>query len=482
MNLDKKEFRESPEGKKYHHIGSEVIRVFAICLLMVFVLFRAEVIMNGVSWLLASLRSVLLGLGIGYILNPLDNHIRRVAFGFFKKHNKKGKLTDEKAKKRARAVGVSLASLFGIGIIVALILLIIPAFIDSVSNFSGMFSSNLDRLMEWLEANKESESILVMIIHKAVDWVQNWIEVGLSDAIAKLSSALVSVGSSVLSYVMDFLIAFFVAIYALLEKETFAKRAKKSLFAFCKPEKANTVLDIVRHSNEIFGDFMTGKILDSMLIGVICFFLMTILGIPYAVLVSVVIAVTNIIPFLGPFLGGIPCGAIILLASPQKGIVFIIMFIILQQVDGNIIGPWILGDRTGASAFWIIFSLMFFKTVFGIFGTGMSIVGMIVGVPLFCVIEYFFTRRVGNKLEAKGMNDESVDFRKVAAYDTEAKAFTMLPPADGKESLLERIKEYVERQKAAFRKLTGKRKQKKDGQSKQESRPESEEENKQIEE
>ena len=462
VNWDRKEFRASPEGKKYRQIGWEVIRVFAICLLMVFVLFRAEAIAGGLSWLLGSMRSVLLGLGFGYILSPLDNNIRRYAYHFFLRHNKSGKMTDEKAKKRARVLGVSLSSLFGIGLVITLLVLVIPAFLNSISNISDVVSSNLERLTLWLEEHRENGGMLMGIISKAIDALRDWIENGLADWIAEFSGKLVSMGMEIMSYLLDFLISFFVAIYTLLEKENFSRRAKKILFSFCKPATANQVLDVTRHSNKIFGDFMSGKLIDSLIIGLICFILMSILGIRYAVMVSVVIGVTNIIPFLGPFIGGVPCAAIILLLSPREGIIFIIMFVILQQVDGNIIGPWILGDRTGVSAFWIICSLLFFRTLFGLLGTGMSIVGMIVGVPLFCVIEYLITRRVDDNLKKKEMDPDEVDFHEVAGYSEEDGQFVMLPPEEEKASLRERIKEYFDGVKAKFRKLSGKKKGKKE--------------------
>lgn len=461
MNMDRKEFRESPEGQKYNHISWAVVRVFAICLFMVFLLFRADAIMGGLSWIISSMRSVLLGLGFGYILSPLDNNIRRNSYKFFLKHNKDGKLTEAKAKKRARVVGVSLASLIGIGTIIALLLLIIPAFLDSITNLSDVVSSNLSKLTDWLDTHRSGNTV-AELIGKAADALQDWIETGLSDSIAQLTGTIVSAGMEIMAYLLDFLIAFFVTIYTLLEKENFARQTKKLLYAtFKKPETVNRILDIARHSNEIFGDFMSGKLLDSLIIGIICFLLMSILRIPYSVLVSVVIAVTNIIPFLGPFIGGVPAAAIILLASPQKGIVFIIMFIILQQVDGNIIGPWILGDRTGVSAFWIICSLLLFKALFGLLGTGMSVVGMIVGVPLFCVIEYLISSRVQTKLEAKGMESRELDYKEIASYDTEKNCYIPLPPPAEKESLHERVVEYFETCKASLSKLFGKKKDKK---------------------
>lgn len=449
LNPDRKEFRNSPEGQKYRRIGITVISVAAVCLLMVFILFRAEDIADGLNWLIESLRPVLLGLGFGYILSPLDNSIRRGCCRFFLKHDKKGTLTEKKARSRARVCGIVIASLLGIGTVFALLLLIIPSFIESVSNITKVVSDNLTRVIEWINDVNKGEGVFMELLQKALSALQDWINNGLSGAITSLTSSLVSTGMEIMSYLLDFLISFFVMIYTLLEKETFARRVKKLLYAFFRPQKVNRILDVARHSNKIFGDFMSGKLLDSLIIGILCFILMTILGIPYAVLVSVVIGVTNIIPFLGPFIGGVPCGAIVLLSSPQKGIVFIIMFIVLQQVDGNIIGPWILGDRTGVSAFWIITSLLFFKALFGLLGTGMSIFGMIIGVPLFCVIEYLVQRSVNRRLEEKKMPPD-VDYKSVESYDEETQSFVMLSPPAEKASLGQRIADFVARKKKAF--------------------------------
>lgn len=456
-------YRNTPEGKRYRYIAQLCIGVCTAVLVLAYLLFRTERVGDAISWVIGSMRAIFLGLAFGYLLSPLDNSIRRHAFRML---TAKGKRTPEKAKKRARVLGVSLSSLFGIGVLVALLMLIIPSFINSISSLSSIISGNLEKITDWVQSHAGEQDRFSIIVNRCVEAAQKWINEDLTKYAADATGMLFSAGMQVASYVMDLLIAFIVAIYSLLEKEAFARRSKKLLYAYMRPERANRVLDVCRHGNKIFGGFLSGKLLDSLLIGLICFLAMTVLGVPYAVLVSVVIGCTNIIPFLGPFIGGIPCAVIILLASPQKGLVFIIMFLILQQLDGNVIGPMILGDRTGVSAFWIICSLLLFKAMFGLLGTGMSIFGMIIGVPLFCVIDYIFSENVRRRLEKKNMDPGDVDFGNVEKYDTLEACFVPLPPREEAVSFKTRIRDLGKKLTSIF-----KRKEKKKEGNDQEKEP-----------
>ena len=190
---------------------------------------------------------------------------------------------------------------------------------------------------------------------------------------------------NVLSEVFNFLVGCIVSVYMLFGKETFAAQIKKMLYAGMQVERANMVLHITRKSNEIFGGFIIGKIIDSAIIGVLCFIGITILDMPYILLVSVIVGVTNVIPFFGPYIGAIPSTILIALADPLKGLYFLIFIIALQQLDGNVIGPKILGNSTGLSAFWVVFSILLGGGLFGF-------IGMIIGVPTFAVIYYIWKK------------------------------------------------------------------------------------------
>ena len=207
----------------------------------------------------------------------------------------------------------------------------------------------------------------------------------------------------VVKVLWNLIIGFIISIYVLASKETFAGQSKKIVYAIFRKKTANNVIEAGRFINKTFMGFISGKIIDSAIIGCLCFIGTTIIGTPHALLVSVIIGVTNIIPFFGPFLGAIPCILLILIIEPIQALYFIIFILFLQQLDGNVIGPKILGDSTGLSGFWVIFSITLFG---GLYGVG----GMIVGVP-FCAIVYAGVRMwVHTKLEQKELNPTTENY------------------------------------------------------------------------
>ena len=407
-------FLKTEEGKKYKRIAILVISIFAVCLLMVLILFRFESIHSTVTWIVNSMRSILLGLGFAYILSPFDNSIRR---GLNKLFLKRKKASAVKAQKAARGISVTVTFLIGVGIIVAIIVLIVPSFVESVQKLD--VRDALERVQAWVNARADADDVVSIIVNKVLSSVNQFFTTDLTNYLTSLSNFVISAGYQVVMYVLDFLIALIVALYALLEKETFARHSKKMLYACFKPERANGILDIFRHGNRVFGNYLSFKIVDCMIVGVLLFAFMKIFGIPYATPIAVFCGVVNFVPYIGPFIGGIPSGLIILLVAPNKTILFIIIFVSLMILDANILTPWMLGDRTGVSPFWIIFSLLFFRSVFGLFGDGMGIVGMVIGVPLFCVIDYFVSRAVNRRLEKKHLDDCPFDYKDVSSIDTE---------------------------------------------------------------
>lgn len=205
---------------------------------------------------------------------------------------------------------------------------------------------------------------------------------------------------NILSSVWNIVLGIIVSIYVLTDKEKFYALAKKSVLAIFPEEKARRVFELTYRTNNIFGKFITGKILDSFIIGVLTFIVLAIFKIPYTVLVSFIIGITNIIPFFGPFIGAIPSAILILFVSPIKALWFLIIILIIQQIDGNIIGPKILGDSLGISAFWILFSLLIAGKLFGV-------VGLIIGVPAFVFIYSIIKDVVEERLRKKGLPHES---------------------------------------------------------------------------
>ena len=228
----------------------------------------------------------------------------------------------------------------------------------------------------------------------------------MNDLLPKSNTYLTSITTgliNVFKVLLNIIVGLIVSVYLLFSKETFIGQFKKLNYALFKPKKANIVIQTARKSNEIFGGFISGKILDSMIIGIICYIVLLIMKMPYPVLVSVIVGVTNIIPFFGPFIGAVPSFIIIVLANPIQGLYFLIFVVILQQVDGNIIGPNILGDSTGLSPFWVIFAIMVGGGLFGF-------AGMLLGVPTFAVIYYIMQEILRYFLRKRDLPQDSSQY------------------------------------------------------------------------
>ena len=250
---------------------------------------------------------------------------------------------------------------------------------DMVISLPGQLNHALDKITEMMSGDSTLGQVFTAVLREGSDYLQNWLRTDLMKQINIMMSNLTSGVINVFSGLFDLLIGLIISIYVLFSKEKFGKQSKKIVYAVFKPSHANMILHLTLKSNEIFGGFIIGKLIDSAIIGVLCFIGLSILNMPYALLVSVIVGVTNVIPFFGPYIGAIPSAVLIMLADPRKGLYFILFILVLQQIDGNIIGPKILGDSTGLSAFWVVFSILLGGGLFGF-------VGMILGVPTFAVI------------------------------------------------------------------------------------------------
>ena len=239
-------------------------------------------------------------------------------------------------------------------------------------------------------------TIVKNAIEEGTKVFQNWFR---TDFMTQVNTIMSNVTVGIVGLVgefVNFVLGLIVSVYVLFGKERFTSQAKKLTYAFLSTDHANMLLHLTKKSNEIFGGFIIGKIIDSAIIGVLCFIGLSILRMPYTLLVSVVVGVTNVIPFFGPYIGAIPSAILITLADPKMGLYFLIFILVLQQVDGNIIGPHILGDSTGLTPFWVLFSILVGGGLFGF-------VGMIMGVPTFAVIFYIIGMIAERRLEKKNL-------------------------------------------------------------------------------
>ena len=371
-------------------------------------MFHLENVSSALNGLITILMPIIDGFILAYILSPIVNAIeRRILKPFFK-------LSKIKIKKNhQRMIAIILTDFVAITCIYLFFSIVIPQIFNSIKSIIEQFPSYIEvltvRVSELLENNPVIEQNVTNIINESsIDieqFIQNRILPQLNNVLATVSVISTSI-FSVLKGLWNLIIGFIISIYLLASKELFAAQAKKIVYAFFSLETSNRFISNVRFANKTFGGFFVGKILDSIIIGAICFAVTSFLGTPFYVLISVIIGVTNIIPFFGPFLGAIPSAVLILLVNPIQAFYFVIFVIILQQVDGNIIGPKILGSSTGLSSFWVIFSITLFGGIFGI-------MGMIFGVPVFAIIFAFFKSLVESKLKNKQLPADTGKYLKL---------------------------------------------------------------------
>ena len=292
------------------------------------------------------------------------------------------------------------AILFLLVILVLLIAAIVPSVVSSVTGLVEALPGNVESLIRMVKSGKlgaygVTDTISDMLT-KLTDYVENW---ATKDLLPQMQQYLLQITSGVITMVksiLNFIIGIIVVVYVLSIKESLVGQSKKIVYAIFKPKHGNIIIEVFHKADEVFGGFIIGKIIDSAIIGVICYFGCLILHIPDTILVAVIIGVTNVIPVFGPFIGAIPSLLLVVIQSPLHALYLLIFIIILQQVDGNIIGPKILGDSTGLSAFWVMFSILIGGGLFGF-------LGMLLGVPVFAMIYYIIRRLVNHSIRKKNL-------------------------------------------------------------------------------
>lgn len=268
------------------------------------------------------------------------------------------------------------------------IILEIPTFVMDASQYIYNLTESLNL----------SDSIQSILVEKTNELISTALQFSTS-----LLPMLANYGLLLMSRLWNIVLGIIISVYLLADKERFVALSKKVTYSLIPQSKADKSLELLELADSIFGKFLSGKILDSAIIGVLTFVILVIFKMPYALLIAFIIGITNIIPFFGPFIGAIPAFFIILFVSVNQAFIFLILIIIIQQIDGNIIGPKILGDSLGISAFWILFSLLIGGKLFGI-------VGMIIGVPLFVFLYAILKEVLENRLERKSLPIETEEY------------------------------------------------------------------------
>lgn len=395
--------KNSWDMKQYIIIALVIFITFCCCTLFFFMIYRYNGFTDFWKNLGVILQPITIGIVIAYLLNPIMKFLEKHLIHFLKPRMKNG----NKVKKTARAAAIAGSLLFLVMIVVLLLAAIIPSISQSIQSMVTKLPEEISNLSDWIDdvtnGNTEVSDMVEEAVKKGTDAIENFWQ---TDVLTKVQTYLTSITSGVIygvKLVLNILIGLIISVYVMASKETFAGQAKKIIYAIFKPVRANIIVETVRKSNEIFGGFISGKILDSAIIGVIAYIVLAIMKMPDSILIAVIVGVTNIIPFFGPFIGAIPSFVIIVLQDPMKGIYFLIFIVILQQIDGNIIGPKILGDSTGLSSFWVVFAIMVFGGLWGF-------PGMLLGVPIMAVIYYIVQRSISYFLKKRGLSDQTSEY------------------------------------------------------------------------
>ena len=361
--------------KTYLHWGVTITA--AACAILVFydTFFQDGVLFIFIEKLFGILKPVLYGLAMAYLLTPIVDFFDRL-------------LRDRLGVKRA-------------GLMRCLSILVVASVSLLFSNLESYYRTIYTWVTQLVEDNPYiSERVLTLVrdyYNELVDWVKNTVIPGAQVAIVAVTGGVLSV----LVFAKDLLVGIVVSVYILARKETFGLHTRKLLYSLVSAPHYERALRATREADRIFSGFVRGKLLDSLIIGILCFIVCSILKFPYTPIIAVFVGVTNIIPIFGPFLGAIPSAFLILLVSPRQCLYFIIFIIALQQFDGNILGPKILGETVGISSFWIVVAIL----VGGGFG---GVLGMFLGVPVFACIHSAVSFLCESSLRKKGVTDDTI--------------------------------------------------------------------------
>ena len=420
---------EKRDFKEYIYMGMTAVSVIAVCILLWFSIQHWDVVSAGTRKVVKILAPILCGAVLTYLTAPAYNWVAGIV------EKTLGSVT--KNSKYVRGAARMLATAACLGLVIVLVVgmfqLMIPQLIESLIGIQDSFPLYVPKAgkttllkqvaQSVLKNNPEIENMVLSSFENNLAVFQNWAEKSFTNIdmhrIGQIVTGLSSSVLGVLEFIKNWLIGLIVMVYLLNIKDTLAAQGKKIVYGCLNLRQANLVIEELRFINQMFGGFIIGKLVDSLIIGIICFIGVTILNMPFPMLLSVIIGVTNVIPFFGPFIGAIPAAFLVFLVSPLQCVYFLIWILLLQQFDGNILGPKILGNSTGLSSFWVLFSILFFGGLFGF-------VGMIIAVPAFAVIYDLISRAVHRSLRLRKLPMETDEYRKLDHIDEKTGTFMEL--------------------------------------------------------
>lgn len=411
--------------KKYLYWGITAFAVIACCIVFYWCLSNWAGVKSFFGLLIRALSPIIYGLVIAYLLDKVLMFFEKTFFVRLGKRMFRKK--PGKAKKSARVMSILLTMILMLLFFGGLLALVLPQIYNSIEKLVVQMPHYVNVALDWaqkfLNDNPDLEATVTNLVGNVSEYLKNWLQTSVlprtQEFVTNITGGVISAAREILNIIIGIIIS----VYVMYHKETFGAQSKKLLYSVFKAKPANWILEKTRFLDKTFGGFISGKLIDSLIVGLLCYVVLAILQMPYAALVSVIIGVTNIIPFFGPLIGAVPCALLILLEDPVKCLIFVIFIVILQQFDGNVLGPKILGNTTGLSGFWIMFAILLFGSLFGFWG-------FILGVPLLAVIYTGIRNFSSKKLQDKNLPAGTSEFVNLAYIDAETNAPVYRAPSD----------------------------------------------------
>ena len=430
-------FMKNERFERYIYMGVTAILVLIAAVFVVFLFLERAAVFAFLGKIRFVLAPVIYGAVLAFLMSPVYNWCYTMVV-YVEDHGK-GKEDGEKkrrSKKRfknegfgaflGKAVGTVVSLAFLIAVVVSLSSMIIPQLYSSIVGIINMMPVYFQNVYDWLTDffvnNPPVEQAILNIYEQSAQYFQSWMETDLMSNLSNfqnfqnIEKILGGVSSGVMNVITltkNMLIGLIVMIYLLNIKESLSAQGKKFIYSALPLKAANIVVAEFQFIKKAFSGFIIGKLIDSLIIGILCFVLMHLFKLPYELLISVIIGVTNVIPFFGPFIGAIPCAILVFLISPKQCLYFIGLILVLQQFDGNILGPKILGNSTGVSSFGVLFSILLFGGLYGF-------VGMIIAVPLMAVIIHVYNQLQDHFLAKKNLSSKEEDYVNLNRIDEQS--------------------------------------------------------------
>ncbi len=390
--------------EKHIKWGLTAFLVVLCSIIVFFAIYRLRDVSEVINVILAILTPFIYGLVMAYLLCPVYNFTVRSIYALTKRVN----VNIPRPLTVSKAVASLVSIIVLLVVITGILWMIIPGLVESIANIIQLLPDSMDSLRSWLDVKlvgwPEAQAVLN-------GWINNFTENAIAFVterrLPEYSSIAAGISEGVMgvfNVVKNFFLGIIICVYFLNSKENFAAQMKKIIMAVFSRKAADEIVQGAHFTNRTFGGFINGQIIDSFIIGLICFIVMTLFGWEYTLLISCIIGITNIIPFFGPFIGAIPSALLLLMVDTRQCIYFVIFIIILQQFDGNILIPKIQGSSTGLASFWVLFAVLVGGGLFGF-------IGMVIGIPMFAVIYAYVSRAINNRLEKRGLATDLAEYK-----------------------------------------------------------------------